>query len=167
MLFRDVISKISLRKKLMILASVGVLLPVMVLTYLQYRSLAELQIKTKATFKDNFRQGLTIVEHLMKQRLESVATRTLNPIAGINLSSPAAAEEIEKHFANVKRSHPEVEEIFVSGITANETRLLFLFEKSLMAQSFVDTDRKYLFEGRYLFYPLPDLTKGEQKGFAG
>ena len=167
MLFRDVISKLSLRKKLIILASVGVLLPVMVLTYLQYRSLAELQIKTKATFKDNFRQGLTIVEHLMKQRLESVATRTLNPIAGINLSSPAAAEEIEKHFANVKRSHPEVEEIFVSGITTNESRLLFLFEKSLMAQSFVDTDRKYLFEGRYLFYPLPDLAKGEQKGFAG
>ncbi len=151
----------------MILASVGVLLPVMVLTYLQYRSLTELQIRTKATFKDNFRQGLTIVGHLMKQRLVAVATQTLNPIAGIDLSSPGAGQEIEKYFANVKRSHPEIEEIFVSGLTTNQTQLLFLFEKSRMAQSFVDSERKYLFEGRYLFYPLPDLTRGEQKGFAG
>src|SRR5688500_10691622 len=158
--FRDVISQLSLRKKLMILASVGVLLPVMVLTYLQYRSLTELQSKTKATFKDNFRQGLTIVEHVMKQRLEAVATRTLSPIVGINLSSP---EEIEKHFANVKRSHPEIEEIFVSGTTTNQIHLTFLFEKARMAQSFVDSERKYLFEGRYLFYALPE----DRKGFAG
>jgi hypothetical protein len=113
MLFRDVISKLSLRKRLIILASAGVLLPVMVLTYLQYRSLTELQSKTKATFKDNFRQGLTIVEHLMKQRLATVAAQTLNPIAGVDLSSAGAAEELQKQFANVKRSHPEIEDIFV------------------------------------------------------
>jgi hypothetical protein len=163
MLFRDVISKLSLRKRLIILASAGVLLPVMVLTYLQYRSLTELQSKTKATFKDNFRQGLTIVEHLMKQRLATVAAQTLNPIAGVDLSSAGAAEELQKQFANVKRSHPEIEDIFVSGITTNEPQLLFLFERARLAQSFVDSERKYLFEGRYLFYPLPDL----QNGFAG
>ncbi|MCA1576922.1 MAG: HAMP domain-containing histidine kinase [Acidobacteria bacterium] len=160
MLFRDVISKLSLRKKLIILASVGVLLPVMVLTYLQYRSLAELQIKSKATFKDNFRQGLTIVEHLMKQRLEALATQTLNPIASLDLSSPGAAQQIEKHFANVKRSHPEIEEIFVSRFTTNQAQLLFLFERARMAQSFVDGNRQYLFDGKFLFYPLKD-------GFAG
>jgi signal transduction histidine kinase len=163
MLFRDVISKLSLRKRLIILASAGVLLPVMVLTYLQYRSLTELQSKTKATFKDNFRQGLTIVEHLMKQRLATVAAQTLNPIAGVDLSSAGAAEELQKQFANVERSHPEIEDIFVSGITTNEPQLLFLFERARLAQSFVDSERKYLFEGRYLFYPLPDL----QNGFAG
>jgi signal transduction histidine kinase len=49
-----------------------------------------------------------------------------------------------------------------------------------MAQSFLDGNRNYLFvyhscptcppslrEGTYLFYPLKDLTKGEQSGFAG
>jgi signal transduction histidine kinase len=163
MLFRDVISKLSLRKRLIILASAGVLLPVMILTYLQYQSLTELQSKTKATFKDNFRQGLSIVEHLMKQRLATVAAQTLNPIAGIDRSSAGAAEELQKQFANVKRSHPEIEDIFVSGITTNQPQVLFLFEKARQAQSFVDSDRKYLFEGRYLFYPLPD----QQKGFAG
>src|SRR5678816_4609623 len=99
--FRDAISKLSLRKKLMILASVGVLLPLVVLTYLQYRSLTELQNKTKGAFKDNLRQGLTIVEQQMKRRLEEIAAQTLNPV------------EIERHFQNVKSTHPEIEDIFV------------------------------------------------------
>lgn len=57
-----------------------------------------------------------------------------------------------------------------------------LFDKSRMAQTFLDGNRKYLFihdscptcpansplhQGTYLFYPLKDLTKGEQSGFAG
>src|ERR1044072_2872811 len=49
-----------------------------------------------------------------------------------------------------------------------------------MAQSFLDGNRKYLFvdhscptcppsmrQRAYLFYPLKDLTRGEQSGFAG
>ena len=163
--FRDAIRKLSLRKKLTILASVGVLFPILVLTYLQYRSLSELQNKTKGAFKDNLRQGLTIVERQMKQRLEDLAAQTLNPIGSIQLSSPEAAEEIEKHFANVKRSHPEIEETFVfgAGFTPAESHILSVFEKTRLAQSFVDGNRKYLFgEGKYLFYPLQ-----EQSGFAG
>jgi hypothetical protein len=111
-MFRDAISKLSLRKKLTIPVSEGVFLPVLLLTYMQYRSLAELQNKTKGAFKDNLRQGFTNVQSQMKQRLEDVAARTLNPIGSIRLSSPGGAEEIEKYFANVKRSHPEIEEIF-------------------------------------------------------
>lgn len=94
------------------LASVGVFLPALMLTYMQYQSLAELQNKTKGAFKDNLRQGLTIVEHQMKQRLEEIADQTLDPIGSIHLSSPGAARECEEYFADVKRSHPEIEEIF-------------------------------------------------------
>ena len=151
------ISKLSLRKKLILLATVGVFLPVAVLTYMQYRSLTELQNKTKGAFKDNLRQGLTIVEQQMKRRLELVAAQTLNPIG--NLTS---AEEIEKHFANIKRSHPEVEEIFTFGYRGDKRPdILFAFDKARTSQSFLDDNRKYLFaEGKYLFYPLQD-------GFAG
>ena len=66
-----------------LLASVGVFLPLFVLTYLQYRSLAELQDKTKGACKDNLRQGLSIVERQMKHRLEDVAAQTLNPTGSI------------------------------------------------------------------------------------
>ena len=168
--FRDAIRKLSLRKKLTILASVGVLLPILILTYMQYRSLSELQNKTKGAFKDNLRQRFTIVEHQMKRRLEDVAAQTLNPIGSMHLSSLEAAEEIKKYFANVKSSHPEIEDIFVfgAGFTAADSHILSVFEKSRVAQSFLDGNRKYLFgEGKYLFYPLPDLARGEQRGFAG
>src|SRR5215216_2042052 len=205
-MFRYEIRKLSLRKRLAILVSVGVFLPLLVLTYMQYRSLAELQNKTKGAFKDNLRQGFTYVQRQMKQRLEGVATQTLNPIGSIHLSSPGGAEELEKYFADVKRSHPEIEEIFAftyqdgkqetdsyaylysdkfvkiaqAEFTSAQSNILSLFERSRMAQSFLDGNRNYLFvyhscptcppslrEGTYLFYPLKDLTKGEQSGFAG
>src|SRR5687768_6014572 len=111
-MFREAISKLSLRKRLVILASVAVFLPVVALTYMQYRSLAELEKKTKGAFKDNLRQGLLIVERQMKQRLEKIGSETLIPIGSIRFSSSVGAAEIEKHFANVRRSHPEIEEIF-------------------------------------------------------
>lgn len=200
-MFRDVINKLSLRKKLVILASVGVLLPLLVLTYLQYRSLADLQDKTKSAFKDGVRQGLTSVQFVMKQRLEDIATQTLNPVGTIHLSSPEATQEIEKHFANVKSSTPAIEEIFAftywdgkdetksfayvysdkfvkigqSGFSPMQAHILSVYEKSLLAQSFLEGNRKYLFahdscptcqsnmrEGKYLFFPLK-----KQTGFAG
>jgi signal transduction histidine kinase len=163
-MFRDAISKLSLRKKLTILVLVGVFLPVLVLTYLQYRSLAELENKTKGAFKDNLRQGLTILQRQLKQRLENVATQTLKPIS---LPPSGSAEEIEKHFANVKRSHPEIKEIFAfaysdgqqeaylysdkfvkiarADFTPAQSHLVSVFERSLTAQSFLDDDRNYLF----------------------
>src|SRR5687767_15686690 len=112
-MFRDAISKLSLRKKLMILVLVGVFLPVLVLTYMQYRSLAELENKTKGAFKDNLRQGFTLLQRQMKQRLEDVAAQTLKPVGAINFSSAGGAEDTKEYFANVRRSHPEIEEIFV------------------------------------------------------
>jgi signal transduction histidine kinase len=171
-MFRDAVSKLSLRKKLTILALVGVVLPVMGLTYLQYRSLSELQNKTKGAFKDNLRQGLPIVQHQMKQRLEEVAAQTLEPIGSINYSSPEAAKEILKHFENVERTHPEVEGTFAYGYGSGEQNkniqppdFLSVFERARMAQSFLDGNRKYLFaEGKYLFYPLNDSTKSEFVG---
>jgi signal transduction histidine kinase len=186
-MFRDAIRKLSLRQKLTLLVSVGVLLPILVLTYMQYRSLAELQNKTKGAFKDNLRQGLTIVEQQMKRRLEDVAAQALNPIGSMHLSSPEAAEELEKYFADVKRFHPEIEEIFVFGYSGDQQKtnsyaptqsdILSLFNKAQMGQSFIDGNRKYLFihhscaacppgtrQGAYLFYPLKE---GGQGGFAG
>jgi signal transduction histidine kinase len=165
--FRAAISKLSLRKKLTILISVGVLLPILLLTYLQYRSLTELQTKTKGAFKDNLRQGIPFVERQMKQRLEDIGAQTLNPIGSMHLSS----QELDKYLAAVKSAHPEIEEMFVFGYAGAEqkpkSKILFLYDKARMAQSFVDRDRRYLFvstmpEGAYLFYPLPD-----QSGVAG
>lgn len=137
-MFRDAIRKLSLRQKLTILVSVGVLLPLLLLTYMQYRSLAELQNKTKGAFKDNLGQGITIVEHQMKQRLADIAAQTLDPITS------------NKSLAELKTTHPEIEEIFAIGPSADPQKTS-LFEKARLTESFVDGNRKYLFVDRYLF----------------
>ena len=191
--YRDAISKLSLRKKLAILVSVGVFLPLLVLTYLQYRSLTELQNKTKGAFKDNIRQGLTIVQHQMRRRLEEVATQTLEPIGSMRLST---AEEFEKYFAKVKGSHAEIKEIFVLGFvglqppanpyaytysdkflnsveTPVQSNILLQFEKAQLAQNFVDGNRKYLFVHHSCSICPPSIRAGAylfyplQDGLAG
>src|SRR4051812_36258482 len=94
-MFRDGSRKLSLRKKLTILVSVGVLFPLLILTYLQYQSLSELENKTKGALKDNLRQGFTIVGLQMKERLESIGAQTLEPIGTMQTSSSEAPEELE------------------------------------------------------------------------
>jgi signal transduction histidine kinase len=140
---------------------------------MQYQSLVELQNKTKGAFKDNLRQGFTIVEQRLKQRLETLATQTLNPIDSLVPSSPAT---VETYFADVKRSHPEIKDIFVftgqrQKTTLAQANILFLFEKSRMTDNYVDANRKYLFayttQATYLFYPLTKLTNDGQNDFAG
>src|SRR5689334_4581000 len=153
-MFRGAIRKLSLRQKLVILALVGVLLPIGVLTYMQYRSLTDLQNKTKGAFKDNLRQGLTIVEQPMKQRLEDIAAQTLKAVDSLQPSSPARTEEVERYLAGVKSSRPQIDEIFIfdssdqkaantfayiysdtfvkvarTQLTPQQRRILFLFDK--------------------------------------
>lgn len=143
----------SLRKKLTILVSVGVLLPVLVLTYLQYRSLTELENKTKGAFKDSLRQRLTNVQLQMKQRLEDVAVQTLKPIGNLPLSSPNGAEEFAKYAEEVKRSHPEIQEVYV-----------FDQQKWQPSQDFLDDNRNFLLVydgGTYIYFRL------QQNRFAG
>jgi signal transduction histidine kinase len=180
--FRDAVRKLSLRKKLTILASVGVLLPLLALSYLQYQSLVELQDKTKGAFKDNLRQGFTIVEQRMKQRLEDLAAQTLSPIDNLHVpygptSSPDPASDLAKHFANVKSSHPEIEDIFVFNYpgellktTPANAGILFLFDRSRMSGNYLDTNRNYLFahaaQGTFLFHPFKD-SKETHYIFAG
>jgi signal transduction histidine kinase len=79
--------------------------------------------------------------------------------------------------ADLKRSHPEVEDMFVFNsldrqkTTAAQADILLQFEKSLMAENYLDADRKYLFahgsQGTYLFHPLNQSTTVEQRAFAG
>src|SRR5262249_54739097 len=117
-------------------------------------------------FKDNLRQGLTLVEDRMRQRLETIAAQTIGPIGTMSLSS-GEAQKIEKYFADVKQSHPEVDTIFAfeyqngpksylyadkfeeesppAGWSRRKMELLFIFDKALEAKSFLDDHSNYLF----------------------
>jgi signal transduction histidine kinase len=61
-----------------------------------------------------------------------------------------------------------------AALTPAQSELLSLFDRARMAEGFVDGNRKYLFEHHsstpqkaYLFFPLKDLTRGQQTTFAG
>ena len=185
-MFRDALRRMSLRKKLTILVSVGVVLPVLVLTYLQYRSLTELENKTKGAFKDSLRQRLTNVQLQMKQRLEDVADQTLKPIDNLQLSSAHGSYEFTKYAEDVKRSHPEIQQMFVSGYWDDQLDLPVrpntssLFERWQQTQSFLDDDRSFLFvhhacpncgvtmrQGTYIIYSLKERPRTGPTGFAG
>ncbi|HEX8250876.1 MAG TPA: HAMP domain-containing sensor histidine kinase [Pyrinomonadaceae bacterium] len=106
--------KISSRKKLIVLAAVAVLLPIWLLTYTQYRSLLELEKKTKGAYKENLRQNLLDVERKMEEKVEDIAHRALLPAAeNIRLSKKETAAQFEKYFSAVRQTQPEVEQIFV------------------------------------------------------
>lgn len=118
-----------------LLVSLGVLLPVGVLTYLQYRSLTELENKTKGAYKDTLRQRLTNVQLQMRQRLEAAAAQNLNPTGGLQPSASNSAQRFENYAA--------------------DAHLRSLFDRARTAQNFLDGNHNYLFvhepEGIYIF----------------
>jgi signal transduction histidine kinase len=107
------IFKISSRKKLIVLTAVAVLLPIYLLTYSQYRSLRELEKKTKGAYKENLRQNLFDIERKMEEKFEDIANRALLPAENITLSKKESAAQFEKYFSAVRQAQPEVERIFV------------------------------------------------------
>ncbi|MFY9574110.1 MAG: hypothetical protein WAV20_22140, partial [Blastocatellia bacterium] len=102
----------SHRTGLVVLALVAVLVPALLFSIVQYRSLADLEGKTLAAVQDNLRQILEGVSRRTKERLESIAAESLGHIEA------AAAEheklsDIELRLIAIKQSHPEIDLAFV------------------------------------------------------
>jgi hypothetical protein len=172
-MFRRSITKVSSRKKLIVLATVAVLLPLLLLTFVQYRSLVALEKQTKVAYKENLRQNLLNVERRVEEKFEGIANRALTPAGNINLRSKESVAELEKYFSGVRASHPEIEQIFVFSHCGceketdsyayvysnsllryehsdlkNSTKahnILHAFNESQTAQNFLGADRRFLF----------------------
>lgn len=162
--------KISTRKRLLILLAVVVLFPVFILILAQSTSLIELDKRTKVAVKENLRQNLIDVEQKTTENFEVIAAKTLLPAGNINFSDE---KEFEKYFSNVKKSQPEIEQIFVFAYQKeNETNnfgyvysnnfrkynhldlkndeklrnILHSFNESQATQNFLGASRLYLFQ---------------------
>ncbi|HVF46031.1 MAG TPA: HAMP domain-containing sensor histidine kinase [Pyrinomonadaceae bacterium] len=196
-------------KKLFALASIVVLLPLTVLTLLQYRSLSELESRTKDAFKENLRQTLLAVERAINARFEAIAGNALVPIGSFTRSPDGNPEKLEEHFSAIKRSNPEVDRIFVISTCgcknekdgyayyySNDRQQIeeldpkasgevhaarHSFEESRSAETFLDSNRRFMFwqhycsdcsdgAGKlttYIFFPYADESRQGQIGFAG
>ena len=179
--------RLSARKKLIILASTAVLLPVLLLTFMQYRSLVELEKKTKVALKENLRQALLDVERQAEEKFEEIASRSLMPVANINLPSKESAAQFEKYFSAVRQSRPEIEKIFVFSRCGCEKEndsygyvfsdaffklehsdlksdrrahnILHAFDESRTRQNFLGASRQFLFWQ----HSCPECTANGQK----
>jgi signal transduction histidine kinase len=105
-------SELSSRGRQIVPVIVAVLFPISVLALLQYRSMVDLEDKTKIAVRENLRQTLQAVERKMEERFEGLAKEALLPVGDLGGAEPEDANAIERHFAAAASRHPEIEEIF-------------------------------------------------------
>jgi signal transduction histidine kinase len=124
------------------LVVVVVLLPISILAFMQYRSMVELEAKTKVAVKENLRQTLQGVQRKMEERFEGLAKEALLPISQLAKAELENKEDLETHFAAVASRHPEIDELFFisqcsgrvkqcSGKVKEEQRAYFFTQEGL------------------------------------
>jgi signal transduction histidine kinase len=104
--------KISSWNRRIALAVVAVLAPTIALSFIQYRSLVELEEKTKAALHENLRQTLLGVARTAEEHFTSLAEVALLPIARREVP-PSDPDQVAHHFAAVRQSRPEIDQLFV------------------------------------------------------
>lgn len=109
---RRLISGFSSRAKLIAFAAVAVLLPTTVLSVIQYKSLVDLEGKTQAAVRENLRQTLQTVVKNATDNLRKTAKESLIPVEAMPID-PNNTTDIENHFASMKQSHPEINQLFL------------------------------------------------------
>jgi len=98
--------------KLIALAIAAVVLPTIVLFVVQYRSLAELQNKTRAAAHDNLRQASQNIARRIKEDLGDLATQSFRSIDPREIREENL-DQIENIFAATRALHPEIDQIFL------------------------------------------------------
>ncbi len=108
------------------LALLAVLLPVIALSVAQYRSLAELENKTRVAGQEQLRQALQSLMHRTREKLETLTAATLGSIdvAEIEQEYP---EPLERRLAGIREAHPEIDAVFVVVNCSNRNRKFALF----------------------------------------
>lgn len=98
--------------RLIMLALVAVLAPTVALSFIQYRSLVELEAKTKAATQENLRRALDGIARRAEEHFRSLAEEVLKPVAARNLS-PHNPDPVARHFAEFRQKRPEIDRLFV------------------------------------------------------
>lgn len=89
-----------------------VLLALGILSFLQYRSMVDLEGKTKVAVKENLRQTLQGVERKIENRFENLGKEVLVPIDDLGAGERDNKTSIERHFTDAARRHPEINQLF-------------------------------------------------------
>ncbi len=98
--------------KLTAIALIAVLLPTILLSLIQYRSLNELQKKTKAAVSESLRQTLQRFSARVKEKLEDYAADIVAKIPADELKQKNT-DLLDKRFIAIKERHKEIESGFI------------------------------------------------------
>jgi hypothetical protein len=83
--------------------------PTATLAFMQYRSLVDLQSKTKIAIEQNLRQTLQSIAWNAQADMQTLARETFAPLNSMS----GAPDDLEHVLARASESHPEVDQFFV------------------------------------------------------
>ena len=115
--------------KITAIALVAILLPTILLSLIQYRSLSELQQKTKAAVRDNLRQTLQTFSARVRTKLEDYAAQVTSAIPGDELRQNNL-DLLGKRFIAIKESRKEIESLFVQVYRPSQTNAFSILRTS-------------------------------------
>ncbi|MGH9836848.1 MAG: sensor histidine kinase [Blastocatellia bacterium] len=94
------------------MALLALLAPVAVLAAIQYRSLSELESKTRLAGQEQLRQTLQSVTQRTRERLEALAASTLGSIELAELETEDLTP-LETRLLKIRQARPEIDTVFV------------------------------------------------------
>jgi signal transduction histidine kinase len=113
-------NKILSGNRLIMLASVVAFAAAIALSFIQYRSLVEVEAKTKAATQENLRGALDGVARRTEEHFRSLAEDVLKPVAAHSLS-PHNTDPVARHFASSRQRRPEIDRLFVVAYCASRS----------------------------------------------
>ena len=107
------ITNLLSRHKLLSVAFVLVLVPLLFLSYIQFLSIVELERKTKDAHNENLRLILVDIKGEIETRLEKTYEGISTLVNNIEASSPINEGKIKTYLAKVKDTYPEVKNVLL------------------------------------------------------
>ena len=108
-MFKRPVLKFSSGAKLITFAVVAVMLPTTVLSIIQYRSLVDLEDKTKVAVQDSLRRTLQRVAREVEMNFRDVVKKSFD----IKMGDLNNLDRLESHCAEIRKAFPQVGKIFL------------------------------------------------------
>jgi signal transduction histidine kinase len=116
--------------KITAIALVAILLPTLLLSLIQYRSLTELQHKTKAAVRDSLRQTLQNFSARVRTKLEDYAAERVAAIPSDELRQHNL-ERLDKRFLATRQVHREIEAMFAQVYRPSQSNAFSILRSSM------------------------------------
>jgi len=117
---------LSSKTRLIAIVVIALLLPTVVLSVIQFRSLVDLEDKTKVAVQENMRQTLQTVSRKVEENLKWLARKNLSDITLGDLE-PQNFQALERRFAAIKQEHPEIDNLFAFSLCQQTEKYSGLF----------------------------------------